>query len=606
MWREAALFAVLVSGFVLSIGIRVKEGRADDPHDQDRPSAPRMSDVPPSHALRLLRRIGFQSPDRLRKPPVTAVSATEELSRPTAALVSDELPSVSDARTALPVAFQGAIQPIDRTRPLNKLRAAQSTAPDRVGTTVGPDQQTENPLRASEAPATSRPAMLTFSDGGSPASKSRLEHGAEPTREAKSVDGPAKVHLDDGLQSRSTERPVAAAAQFGGTEEEIPVFKIGSSSRRTARLRTVETTLAGGPDPGERKAASATPSDSLPPKANPLRSAVGSGTYLRPQFVRPLSPPSAYHSDQPLVTSSPTLPGEYRRSGWQPRADQTAKRATVDKAEIQAQVTRLQPQSTIVSKVGTTPSLSERSKQNIALALNATSSGLAQPYLRREASLRHESVPTDEENAPLCLPKTTRQNRLPSTPAAAPVNALRNRPAVASVSKQPQITAPKLLPKEEPQAEIRPLPVSSPSLRLAVRESRMVRSPKNIVRVASANAEVCEVVLLNARDVAVVGKSRGTTSIEFWYDNRGISRASHTVAVGPERTLEAPKDDRNQEVQKLISYLFPDSQVELISEEDRLIVRGRTVSRRRAIDILSTIRRSQLVPVVDELVVQDD
>jgi len=124
--------------------------------------------------------------------------------------------------------------------------------------------------------------------------------------------------------------------------------------------------------------------------------------------------------------------------------------------------------------------------------------------------------------------------------------------------------------------------------------------------VASANAEVCQVVQLNARDVAVVGKSRGTTKIEFWYDNRGISRVSHVVAVGPDQAFETPEEDRNQEVHKLISYLFPDSQVELISEEDRLIVRGRTGSRRQAVDILSTIRRSQLVPVVDELIVQDD
>jgi len=489
---------------------------------------------------------------------------------------------------------------------LNKLRVAQSTAPDRVGTAVGPDQQTANPLRTSGAPATSRPATLTFSDGGSPASKPRPEHSAEPTREAESAGGPAKVHLDDELQSRKSERPVAATAQLGGTEEKIPVFKIGSSSRRTAHLWTNETNVAGGLDPGARKAANATPSDSLPPKANPLRGTVGSGAYLRPQFAHPQSPPSTFHSDQPLVTPSTTLPTEYRRSGWRPRTAQVAKRATANKTEILAQDALLQPQSTIVSKVGTIPSPPELKPRKIALALNVTPSGLRQPCLRREASLPHESVLTDKEHASPGVPRAIRQNRLPSTSAAAPVNALRTRPVVASVSKQPQITAPKLLPREEPQAEIKPLPVSSPSLRLAVRESRMVRSPKNIVRVASANAEVCEVVLLNARDVAVVGKSRGTTSIEFWYDNRGISRASHTVAVGPERTLEAPRDDRNQEVHKLISYLFPDSQVELISEGDRLIVRGRTASRRRAIDILSTIRRSQLVPVVDELVVQDD
>jgi len=131
----------------------------------------------------------------------------------------------------------------------------------------------------------------------------------------------------------------------------------------------------------------------------------------------------------------------------------------------------------------------------------------------------------------------------------------------------------------------------------------MIRSLENIVRVSSANAKVCDAVQLNAREVAVVGKSPGTTRIEFWHDDRGVSRASHVVTVGSERTTETAKGDRHEELRELISYLFPDSQVELISEGNRLVVRGRTGSQRDAVRILSTIRRSQLVPVVDEVAV---
>jgi len=278
----------------------------------------------------------------------------------------------------------------------------------------------------------------------------------------------------------------------------------------------------------------------------------------------------------------------------------------VNKPGISVKDAPLQPRSTIVSKVAAIPSPPERDVQKLALAQSVTFSSPGQPSVRREASLPQATVPTSEERSCRRLPKADLRNRLPAPQSVAPLNTLRARRVIASVSKRAQSKAPKLLPKDEPQVEIKPLPASSPSLRLAVRESRMIRSPENVVRVASANAEVCQVVQLNARDVAVVGKSRGTTKIEFWYDNRGISRVSHVVAVGPDQAFETPEEDRNQEVHKLISYLFPDSQVELISEEDRLIVRGRTGSRRQAVDILSTIRRSQLVPVVDELIVQDD
>jgi len=475
---------------------------------------------------------------------------------------------------------------------------------DRVRTAIGPNQQTANPLRAAGPSATSRPATLALSDGGPTASKLRRGYHAEPTREAESADRSAKVHLDDELQPRESERPVAATAQVGGTEDGIPVFKIGSSSRRTAHLRTKRIDLADGSDPGERKAANAATSDTLRPEANPLRSTARSKTYLRPHLARPQSPPSTYHSDQPLVTPSMTLPAEYRRSGWGPRTDQVTKLATVDKADMLAQDALLQPQSTIVSKVGTILSPPERNTKKIALALNVTSHGLEEPCLHRKASLPHESVLSDEEDASPCLPRATRQNRLPSTSAVAHVNALRTRLAVASVSERPQITTPRPLPREAARAEIKVLSGSSPSLRLAVRESRMVRSPENIVRVATANAEVCDVVQLNAREVAIVGKSRGTTKIEFWHE--GIARASHTVTVGSVQATGNPKGERTERLLKLISYLFPGSRVELTSEEDRLIVRGQASSRHQAIDILSTIRRSQLVPVVDELVVQDD
>lgn len=772
MWRKASLFAVLILGIVLSTCIWDKEGPADQRRDQDGRPTLRISDAPPSHAPRRPQRLGFRSPDRQHEPPVIAVS-TKAACRPAVALASDEVPDASDARTKLPATPQDAIQPKERTHPLNELRPAQSTASDRGGTAIGPNQQTVNLGRAAGPSATSRPATLTLSDGGPTASKLRRGHGAKPTREAESAGRSAKVHLDDELQPRESERPIAATTPFGSKEEGVKLPKIGSSSRRTPHLRTNET--QGAKRAGDR----ARPSNRLraaqPPvinrigaavgadkqRVNPLR-AVGSPAALRrpmltvtdgepvasksqpeqsaerisegesaggpakvlpgnrlqsresahrvtaaapdhdieepiPVFKIGTSSRRTVHRwtnkanpadgsdaadrkapdgtrdetraasenaicDKPaearsssktggkttpkVVVSGPTVRNQkaaarsaavgaskitlsgslppvtnplripvrkekYLRSYFAlpqspPRTDQVTERVTADKGRVSHHDAPLQPQSTIVSRLGTIPSPSLPNAQRIALAGTVIPSSLGQPCPRRETSLPRATVPTGKERTSRRVPRATLPNKLPLAPSVAPVNALRTRSAVASVSKQPRITAPKPLPRNEPQIEIKPLPVSRPTLRLAVRESRMFRSPENIVRVASASAEVCDVVQLSARDVAVVGRSAGTTRIDFWYDNRGVSPVSHVVAVGPDGTVETPNDGRNQEVRKLISYLFPASHVELISKEGCLVVRGRTVSRRRAIDILSTIRRSQLVPVVDELVVQDD
>ena len=664
MSRKGALFAALAGGFVLLISIVTESARAEDRRERDGPSVLQMSAPPPSRVLRLLERIGFRSLDRRDESPATVLTTTEDASRSATASVSDETTSVPDTRAALTTTPHEVVLSTDKGRPSNKLREPRSTTSNRFDAAGGSGQQNPNPLRGPGPPPALRRPTLTFSDGGPVADKLRLAHDAEPTREADPVGGPAKVHLEDQSQLQESERQVAAATDVDGTRERIPAFKISSSSRRTAHLWTNKANVADELDTARRRAPNATRddarasredaprdelatsrppgepegrptpkvvvggqtvrqqkdaglnttvevpkatlSDSFPPAINPLRSTQRRKTNLRPKVARTQSSPAMYHPDQPLVTPSATLPADYRKSDWRSPTDQVTKHATVNKPGISAQGTPLQPRSTIVSRIGTIPGPTERDVQKIALARNAIPSRLGQPSLRREVSLPRASVPTVKERTSQQLPKAILRNRLPSNQSVAPVNTLRGRRAIAAVSRKPQITAPKLLPKDEPQVEIKPLPPSSPSLRLAVRESRMIRSPENVVRVASANVEVCQVVQLNARDVAVVGKSRGTTKIEFWYDNRGISRVSHVVAVGPDQAFETPEEDRNQEVHKLISYLFPDSQVELISEEDRLIVRGRTGSRRQAVDILSTIRRSQLVPVVDELIVQDD
>jgi hypothetical protein len=139
----------------------------------------------------------------------------------------------------------------------------------------------------------------------------------------------------------------------------------------------------------------------------------------------------------------------------------------------------------------------------------------------------------------------------------------------------------------------------SPRFHLHVQEARLLRASENIYRVVSENGHVCDVLVFNAREVALIGRTQGTMQLDFWYDGQGSRRASYLVTV---QEPPAPTDRVQGEAQKLetlLGHLFPGSRIECHREPDRLIVRGYAVSQRQAVDILSLVRRSQLIPVVD-------
>jgi hypothetical protein len=145
------------------------------------------------------------------------------------------------------------------------------------------------------------------------------------------------------------------------------------------------------------------------------------------------------------------------------------------------------------------------------------------------------------------------------------------------------------------------LAAPSPRFQLHVQEARLLRASENIYRVVSENGHVCDVLVFNAREVALIGRQQGTMQLDFWYDGQGLRRASYLVTVQePPATADRVQDEA-QKLETLLGHLFPGSHIECRREPDRLIVRGYAVSRRQAVDILSTVRRSQLIPVVDQI-----
>ena len=233
MWRKSTPFAALVAGVVLWAG--TESARAADRREPNDLPMLQMSDPLPSGVLRLIERIGIRSLNRKGQPPATFVSTNEDASGPATASVSDLDGSVPETRAAKPAMLHDVVPSSDREHPINTLREPRPMPFNEFGAAVGPGQQPVNPLRAAEPGAASRRPTLTVSDGG-------------PVAEPQ----------------------VATAADVGGTQERMPQFKIGPSSRRTAHLWMSKADVADGSDEAEKKAPNVTRDDTQASRENPL------------------------------------------------------------------------------------------------------------------------------------------------------------------------------------------------------------------------------------------------------------------------------------------------------------------------------------------------
>ncbi len=151
-----------------------------------------------------------------------------------------------------------------------------------------------------------------------------------------------------------------------------------------------------------------------------------------------------------------------------------------------------------------------------------------------------------------------------------------------------------------PVAELRPINDAS-RLELRLKEVRILHTRERIHRIVPSGEHVCEVVMLNPREIALIGRQRGTMQFDFWYDDQGLQRTRYSVTVQEGPTSQKVSLEESQRIETVIHQLFPGSRIECQREPARLIVRGYAQNERQAIDIISTIRRSQLTPVVDRI-----
>ncbi len=136
--------------------------------------------------------------------------------------------------------------------------------------------------------------------------------------------------------------------------------------------------------------------------------------------------------------------------------------------------------------------------------------------------------------------------------------------------------------------------ISEPTaeLRLEQRHSKVVLFKQNIARASIADPEIVETTPFTQRELEIIGKTPGRTTVTVWLGDQNSSELfSFVVHVTPQQKDLALRDLEIRKLEQQISRLFPNSFIRLIPVADKIIVKGQARDAEEASQILSFLRR---------------
>jgi pilus assembly protein CpaC len=133
---------------------------------------------------------------------------------------------------------------------------------------------------------------------------------------------------------------------------------------------------------------------------------------------------------------------------------------------------------------------------------------------------------------------------------------------------------------------------SEAELSVTLRRSKILRMKQNIFRASIADPSLVEVVAFGTREVEIIGKQTGSTTLTLWTGNEQQPQIlSVLVNITRDDAVEDLRRLQYGELQDLINEMFPNSKVQLIPIADKLIVRGQARDEQEATQIMTVIRQ---------------
>jgi pilus assembly protein CpaC len=138
-------------------------------------------------------------------------------------------------------------------------------------------------------------------------------------------------------------------------------------------------------------------------------------------------------------------------------------------------------------------------------------------------------------------------------------------------------------------------------LDVPLRRSKILRMKQPIFRAAIADPSIIEIVAFGTREVELIGKESGSTTVTFWLgDEDNPHHLSLVVNVEKDDSIEDRRRLEYGELQEMINEMFPNSRIQLIPIADKLIVRGQVRDEQEASKIMSLLRENA-TPVASSL-----
>ena len=130
------------------------------------------------------------------------------------------------------------------------------------------------------------------------------------------------------------------------------------------------------------------------------------------------------------------------------------------------------------------------------------------------------------------------------------------------------------------------------SLTVPLRQSKLIHTKLDIKRVSAADPAIVDIVAFDTREIELIGKETGTTTMTIWLGEGDQSQLlSILVKVSADKTVDQRRRVEYGELQDMLNEMFPGSKIRLFPVADKVIIKGQARDVQEAERISSIVRR---------------
>ena len=161
--------------------------------------------------------------------------------------------------------------------------------------------------------------------------------------------------------------------------------------------------------------------------------------------------------------------------------------------------------------------------------------------------------------------------------------------ALLNISSLPSTTSAQD-PKQKVTSLVDEIVTAEVELEVSKRRSKILRMKQDIFRAAVADPTVLEFVAFGSREIEIIGKETGSTTVTLWLGNDQNSQLlSMLVTVVKDDAIDQQRRLEYYELESMINEMFPNSRINLIPIADKLIVRGQARDEEEATQIIAVL-----------------